>query len=140
MGQKVIRSGFFRAGLTVVGMSACVAGCAAVPKYMGVDIGPTASNASLASLARRAAEGNTLAQFELGMAFEQGNQVPRDLTRAISLYKLAARTVPDKLWVYRDGGSSPGQLSAISGYDAQPPNYQAKLRLEYIKKYGSPFK
>lgn len=45
----------------------------------------------LTALARSAAANNKQAQFELGIRFEEGLGVPRDLSKARKLYRMAAR-------------------------------------------------
>lgn len=64
-------------------------GCA-TDSYAGVPLTAGAADAELQALAMRAQGGDKQAQLELGIRYEEGRGVPRDLERARSLYFEAA--------------------------------------------------
>lgn len=68
-------------------LAACAAG-----SYAGVPLARGAADPELQALARRAQTGDKPAQLELGIRYEEGRGVPRDLARAIRLYELAANS------------------------------------------------
>ncbi len=58
--------------------------------HVGISLAPGGADAELQGLARRAQAGNKHAQLQLGILFEEGRGVVRDLRRAERLYRLAA--------------------------------------------------
>ena len=74
--------------------------CAAASSYMGIEFAPVAVASSeqseIQSLARRAQGGDNRAQLELGIRFEEGHGVVRDLEKAKMLFELAAKDTPIK--------------------------------------------
>lgn len=67
-----------------------LAGCAAPLSYMGVSLKPGAVDAAIQQQARQAMAGDKQAQLDLGIRFEEGMGVARDLTKAKKLYHHAA--------------------------------------------------
>lgn len=70
-----------------VGLLLCrasaIAGCSrSVATYAGIPLAAGAANPQVQSLARRAQAGDKHAQLELGIRYEQGRGLPRDLERA----------------------------------------------------------
>jgi TPR repeat protein len=122
----------------VAALAACaLAACATGSSYMGIPLDSTVapdSDAAVRNLAARAQAGDKHAQLELGIAFEEGRGVPRDLDKAEKLYRLAAADSGGTRQVYvppagqvrgsiltvKDGAPSPGlpeardRLSALS--------------------------
>lgn len=86
--------------------SLALAACAPTT-YAGISLKSGANDPALRSLAQRARAGDQQAQLELGIRFEAGRGLPRDLDRAAKLYWDAA-TVPSKrrmaLYLPRKGG------------------------------------
>ena len=74
--------------------------CAAPSSYMGIEFAPVAAAGSEQSqiqlLVRRAQSGDKQAQLELGVRFEEGRGVVRDLEKAKIVYQLAAQDTPIK--------------------------------------------
>lgn len=87
------------AGLTL-GASALVGGCTAPPSYMGLNLNASDLPAEPRDLALRAQAGDKEAQLYLGIAFEEGRGVARDLGRARRLYALATSCSGGLLRVY----------------------------------------
>ena len=90
-----------------LGIFAALAPCAlsgcATNSYMGISLSPPAATeeqGELQTLARRARIGDKHAQLELGIAFEQGVGVPRDLSKAETLFEKAASDSGGRLWVH----------------------------------------
>ncbi len=104
-------------------------------EYAGIDLRAapaTAQVAEIQSLARRAQTGDKYAQLELGIRYEEGNGVERNLKRAKKLYAAAASDSGGKVWVYSPpvGNGTSGRVIPV---DAGPKQYglaEAKRRLE----------
>ncbi len=102
--------------------------------YAGIDLQavPAGKEAGeIQSLARRAQAGDKYAQLELGIRYEEGDGVERNLTRAKKLYKAAASDDGGKIWVYSPpvGNGTSGRVIPV---DAGPKRYglaEAKVRL-----------
>ncbi len=124
----------FAAALALVA-SLSLAACAASPSYAGIPLGPDAAEASLQELARLARRGDKQAQLELGILYEEGLRLPRDLDRARTLYRAAASNGGGADYVYAPpvGGKGPGQLIRVPGRIARPGLQEARLRLEALK-------
>jgi TPR repeat protein len=71
-------------------LAACAAAllcaCAVSNTYAGIPLAAGAADAELQSLARRAQAGDKQARLELGVRYEEGRGVVRDLERAERLY------------------------------------------------------
>jgi hypothetical protein len=90
MGGRLFRTGFARAiaALAVAALGGCSAN-----SYMGIPLAETAATpeqAEIQSLAKRARTGERKAHLELGIRFEEGAGVERDVARAEEQYILAA--------------------------------------------------
>ncbi len=69
----------------------------------------------LGSLAQRASTGDKHAQLELGIRFEEGRGVERDLKKARKLYGKAASDSGGTIWVYSPPvGNSPGRVIPLN--------------------------
>ena len=66
--------------------------------YMGVPL--TVGDPTLRSLAGRAAAGDKQAQLDLGIRYEEGRGIRRDVAKARRLYQLAASDSAGLLWIY----------------------------------------
>jgi hypothetical protein len=66
-----------------------LSGCAS-QQYMGVSLKPGGADPAVQALAARASTGDKQAQLDLGIRFEEGAGVARDLTAAKKLYRQAA--------------------------------------------------
>ena len=127
--------------LTAMLLGAGLAACATTGSpgsYMGIDLTSPAPASSVAaelkSLARRAQAGDKHAQLELGIRFEEGNGVERDLKRAKGLYRAAATDSGGTIWVYSPPvGNSPGRTIPINKGPKQLGLAKAKERLEGLE-------
>lgn len=91
-----------------------VSACATSTQYMGIDLASESVLRDIRSLVQRARAGDKHAQLELGIAFEQGRGVPRDLGAACSLYKQAASDSGGPIWAYVPGlGGGSGQVMQV---------------------------
>lgn len=107
--------------------------CAASTHYMGIDIASESVLRDIRSLAQRAQAGDKHAQLELGIAFELGRGVPRDLEAARSLYKLAASDSGGPIWVYVPGvNGSAGRVMQVGDAPFQVGLAAAAQRLEAL--------
>ncbi len=102
-------------------------------QYMGIDLASEFVLRDIRSLAQRAQAGDKQAQLELGIAFEQGRGVPRDLEAARSLYKLAASDSGGPIWVYVPGvNGSAGRVMQVGDTPFQVGLAAAAERLEAL--------
>lgn len=111
--------------------------CAARTSYMGISLRPGEAPADVQALAQRARGGDKQAQLELGIAFEEGREVFRDLGKARALYRLAS-TDSRAVWVYTPspGNGAPSRVESVDVGTHQHGLQEAKSRLERI---SSPF-
>jgi len=83
------------------------AGCD-IANYGGIPLRPGRSPSDLQQLALHARGGDKPSQLELGIRYEEGNGVPRDVARARWLYERAARDEGGEQMIYipasRPGG------------------------------------
>ncbi len=133
----------------LLGAVIALAGCAAPSSYMGIDLTtpPSAAAAShspslptatdltalpLPDLARMAQGGDKHAQLELGIRFEEGRGVERDLDNAKKLYRLAASDSGGRIWVYSPpvGNGTKGRVIPVDTGAKQAGLVAAKWRLE----------
>ena len=71
--------------------AAAVTGCAAQPeRFAGISFDSASHPPEVRALAERAAEGDKMAQLELGIRYEEGRGVAADRRRAQRLYQMAA--------------------------------------------------
>ena len=137
--SSTIRSAWRAIIATLLGVSltACVT-TGSPSSYMGIDLASPAPVSSVAaevqSLARRAQAGDKHAQLELGIRFEEGNGVERDLKRAKKLYRAAAKDSSGRQWVYSPstGSGSPGRAIPVVTGGLQPGLEEARIRLERL--------
>ncbi len=99
------------AALFVIGAMASACASTASP-YYGIDLSAVYADAStetaqIQALARRAKAGEKQAQLALGIRFEEGEGVPRDLEAARALYSQAAEDTQLKHTAFiSDGGAT----------------------------------
>ncbi len=127
-----------RAGVTALAIAAAsvaLGGCAATSSYAGIPLSPGAANPELQNLARRAQAGDKHAQLELGIRYEEGQDVPVDLKRAEKLYRLAASDSGGVIHVYTPpvGKNRRGRVTAINQGSRRPGLAEAKARLEHLR-------
>lgn len=123
------------AALVVPAIALALSACAASTHYMGIDIASESVLWDIRSLAQRAQAGDKHAQLELGIAFELGRGVPRDLKAARSLYKQAANDSGGVIWVYSPpvGSGTRGQVIPIDTGVRRAGLEEAKRRLEEME-------
>jgi hypothetical protein len=130
--RGIIARGAFAAALSIAAgsLSAC-----ASTSYAGIPLTAGAADAELQDLARRAQAGDKHAQLELGIRYEEGRGVPRDLDRAERLYRLAASDSggPQHIYTPPVGRHGQGKVVSVSRGPRQPGLAAAKLRLGRLK-------
>jgi len=130
---------------------AALSACAAPTSYMGIDLGAGGGSAGdafqsratsagvgqaeIGSLARRAQAGDKQAQLELGIRFEEGRGVARDLNKARKLYAKAATGSGGTIWVYSPpvGNGTKGRVIPVNSGPKQVGLAEAKRRLEGVE-------
>ena len=97
-----------------------MSGCA-TQRYMGVSLKPGGADPEVQALAARASTGDKQAQLDLGIRFEEGSGVARDLDTAKKLYRQAASDSGGTIWVYTPpvGNGTSGRVVPM---DIQPRN------------------
>lgn len=87
--------------------------------------------ASPGELACQASAGNKVAQLELGIRYENGDRVPRDLAQAERLYARAARSDRNGRYVYSPpvGNEKYGRVIPVGQSTNSPGLPEAKERL-----------
>jgi hypothetical protein len=124
-----IRAKRFRVATLALFISSC-----ATNNYMGVPLTAGAADPELQELASRAQAGDKHAQLELGIAFEEGRGVPRELKTAEKLYRLAARDSGGTMWVYSPpvGNGASGRVIPLRRGPRQAGLTEAQARLEAL--------
>ena len=131
------RTGLVRASFlaAIMAMPLLVGGCGSPSSYAGVSLSSAAVEPELQALARRAQSGDKHAQLELGIRFEEGRGVPRDLKRAVSLYARAAQPTGGTIWVYSPGvGKAKGRVIPVNTGPRVAGLAVAKFRLARLKQ------
>jgi len=123
----------FRYFITLAGALTLTA-CAAPTSYMGIEFAAASASvdqAEIGSLARRAQAGDKQAQLELGIRFEEGRGVERDLNKARKLYAQAASDTGGTIWVYSPpvGNGTKGRVIPVNAGPKQFGLVEAKRRL-----------
>jgi TPR repeat protein len=110
-----------------------LAGCAAPSSYMGISLRPGAAEPALQSLAARAATGDKRAQLELGVRYEEGQGIPRDLHCAAALYLDAAIDGTRHVTIYQPRvGHVAAQSLQLADARTEPGLEVAKMRLAAV--------
>tara|TARA_R110002124_G_scaffold68699_5_gene185550 strand:+ start:1378 stop:2067 length:690 start_codon:yes stop_codon:yes gene_type:complete len=89
----------------------------------------------LTALASEAQRGSKEAQLELGIRFEEGKGVERDLGKARKLYAQAASDSGGTIWVYSPavGNGTKGRTIPVNTGPKRSGLVEAKLRLEEVE-------
>ena len=101
---------------------------------MGVSLKPGGADPAVQALAARASIGDKQAQLDLGIRFEEGAGVARDLTAAKKLYRQAASDSGGTIWVYTPpvGNGTSGRVVPISKGEKSLGLAEAKKRFEKV--------
>ena len=100
------------------------------------DCAPLAAN-SLAGQQCRADAGDKHAQLLLGLRYEEGIGVKRDLSRAAALYRAAGTANPGIIYVYAPPvGNAPGTVIPVTTGPAEPGLPEAQYRLGLMNLEG----
>ena len=111
------------------------AGCSAPTAFAGIPLAAGAAQPELQALAWRAQGGDKSAQLELGILYEEGRGVIRDLKRAASLYARAARPSGGTIWIYSPPvGKASGRVIPVSTGPHVPGLPEAARRLAALKQ------
>lgn len=113
-----------------------LAACAAPSSYMGISLKPNAADADLQQQVRSAMNGDKLAQLDLGIRFEEGRGVIRDLNKAKKLYRQAAADSGGTTWIYTPSvqAGQPGRVLPLGKGMTQKGLNQAKQRLAALEE------
>lgn len=120
-------------------MVSLLCGCA-TNSYMGVQLAPGAAEPALQTLAKRARSGDKEAQLDLGIRFEEGIDLRRDLVAAGRLYRSAAMLTKHLAFIYVPpaGAGGSGAVVPISIGRAEPGLPIAAERLAVLKQRKQP--
>ena len=112
-------------------------GCAS-QQYMGVSLKPGGADPAVQALAARAYTGDKQAQLDLGIRFEEGAGVARDLTAAKKLYLQAASDSVGTIWVYTPpvGNGTSGRVVPVQSGPKQYGISEAQRRLKTLEEVG----
>ena len=125
-----------KSGLTALACAAfALAACAAPSSYMGISLNSTATDAAIRQQALRAMSGDKQAQLDLGIRFEEGLGVRRDLRKAKKLYLKAASDSGGTIWVYSPpvGNGTSGRVIPLQSGIKVSGLAEANRRLRAIK-------
>lgn len=124
-----------RAALAVLLACVSLSLPACANSHAGIPSAAQAADPALRALAERARAGDKHAQLELGIAFEEGRRVPRDLKRAKKLYRLAARESGGIVHIYSPpvGRKGSGRVIAHNLGPRRPGLAEAKARLDRLR-------
>lgn len=101
--------------------------------YMGIPLVAGQVDPELELLANRARAGDKQAQLELGIRFEEGSGVERDLDKARKLYRLAASDSGGSVTVYVPGVSgASGRVMLIDSMPRRVGLEKARRRLDAL--------
>jgi TPR repeat protein len=97
-------------------LMAALGSCTASQSYMGIGLAPGAAPTEIQSLARQAGAGDKRAQWQLGIAFEEGRGLPRSCTAARRLYRLAAAASGGASLAYLPAAGKGGRGMVVPSY------------------------
>jgi hypothetical protein len=111
-------------------------GCASPASYMGISLVSTEADPELQRQAYLAKGGDKQALLALGIRFEKGLGVARDLDKARKLYRQAAADSGGTIWVYSPpvGNGTSGRVIPVNAGARQIGLIEAKRRLEALEK------
>jgi hypothetical protein len=124
----------YAASMALIAATVCLSACATPRSYMGLDIGPGAEDSSLTSLARRAQTGDQQAQLELGIAYEEGRGVRRNLLRAMQLYEEASRASGGSRIIHRPRANGSVDSQPVYSGPRTLGLEEARVRLAAIQR------
>lgn len=107
--------------------------------YMGISLAAGQVEPEIQQLANRARAGDKHAQLELGIRFEEGRGVERDIAKARDMYRLAASDSGGPEWVYVPP-TIKGQRGKVVRVDRGPRLQgldEARWRLEGLEEMDS---
>ncbi|PSJ40782.1 SEL1-like repeat protein [Allosphingosinicella deserti] len=134
--RRMFRGSAFLIGLA---MLSNLAACAQPDSYAGIRLGAGAADPALQALAARAQAGDKTAQLELGIRYQEGRGVPRDLGLAKRLYLGAAAPSGGTTWIYVPGVSkSRGSVMPVNMGPHVPGLPEAKERLRRLRETPKP--
>ncbi len=120
----------FAAALVVASLT--LSACAS--SYAGIPFAPGAADPELQHLARRAHAGDKRAQLELGIRYEEGRGVDRNVSQARKLYLSAAMDRSGVVQVYSPSvGKGRGRLVPVRLGRKQAGLAEARVRLERLR-------
>lgn len=116
-------------------VAAPLVACAAPSSYMGISLDSTTIDAAIQRQAWLAMSGDKQAQLDLGVRFEQGLGVERDLNKAKKLYRQAASDSGGTIWVYSPpvGNGTSGRVIPVNSGTKQGGLAEARARLDTMK-------
>jgi hypothetical protein len=117
------------AAALALGAAGLTGGCAVSSTYMGLNLTAPDLPVELRELARRAQAGDKQAQLELGIAFEEGRGVVRNIKLASQLYGAAASDTGGKRTMYVPTGTGSVQAVTVDTGLLVPGLFEAKRRL-----------
>lgn len=120
----------------VAALDLWVAGCTSHSSYLGIPLGLGQADIELQQLASLARMGDKHAQLQLGIRFEEGRSVVRDLSKAHNLYSLAASDSGGPVWVYTPavGNGTKGRMVSINRGPRQAGLVEARARLAALRR------
>lgn len=128
-------------GSVMLGFSVLTS-CTSASDSMSIDLSAALAadvQAELTSLARRARAGDKQAQLELGIRFEEGLGVVRDLEKAKMLYTAAAADVPIKHTIYIPEGGAVKAETTYAGTERGLVEANERLNLLTAANSEVPF-
>lgn len=130
-GFRSRKAGILPVLAAALSLSACTSNV-----YMGIPLTDGSGDLALRSLAQSAAAGDKQAQLDLGIRYEEGNGVERDLRIAKKLYQLAATDSGGTLWVYSPpvGNGTSGRVIPMRSSHKNFGLIEAKSRLTNLCK------
>lgn len=125
----------FAAGIAATMPVMLLSGCGSYGD-MGIPLAAGQVDPELKLLANRARAGDKRAQLELGIRFEEGRGVKRNIAKARDMYRLAASNGGRPVWVYVPPmikGQRGRVMPVASGYNTSGLA-EAKARLEALEQ------
>lgn len=117
------------ATVTLLSLPACSS-----HSYMGIPLATGQIDPELQQLANRARAGDKYTQLELGIRFEEGRGVERDIAKARDMYRLAASDSGGPMWVYvpSAGNGTKGRVMQVNGGPKISGLAEARARLDSL--------
>lgn len=136
MGGKRRSNQNLRAAAAALGLlcaTPLLGGCA-IKSHAGISFAVGAADPELQSLAMHAQAGDKQAQLELGIIYEEGRGVGRNINRAKALYRQAAKTSGGVTYVYSPPvGQARGQVIPVQTGVRAPGLAEAGARLARLE-------